>query len=46
MYTLTSESHKSVTNSQFVTFLDVTLDLKANDPSLRSQEIKPSTTNY
>ena len=55
MYTLTGESHKSVTNSQFATFLDVTLDLtngkympytKANDPSLRSQEIKPSTTNY
>ena len=55
MYTLTDESHKSVTNSQFVTFLDVTLDLtngkympytKANNPSLRSQEIKPSTTNF
>ena len=55
MYTLTDKSHKSVTNSQFVTFLDVTLDLtngkympytKANNPSLRSQEIKPSTTNY
>ena len=49
MYTLTDESHKSVTNSQFLTFLDVTLDLtngkymtytKANNPSLRSQEIK------